>query len=131
MITRVWERMDVSTWPIQQVEQIGSTPNMWLENPEDGTSWLHKDTVIPANGIEQGEDWAEVVSTQAATLLGAPCATTSLCMRNGRRGSLSLSVLPKGHSLWEGHLVLERAEIEASLCQEACRRGRGGAGLGL
>ncbi|WP_370617184.1 hypothetical protein [Mumia sp. Pv 4-285] len=107
-----WERVDASAWIVRQVEPVGSTPTNWVEDPVDSSRWLHKDTFIPANGVEQGEDWAEVVSTQVGALLGAPCAKTRLCTRNGRRGSLSLSVLPEGHSLWEGHVALTRAGIQ-------------------
>jgi hypothetical protein len=107
----VWARLDVSDWAIRGVEQVGSTRNLWLEEPSTGRFWLHKDTVIPSNGIEQGEDWSEVVSTQVARLLGVPCASTRLCSRAGRRGSISRSILPSGHSLWEGIVVLERADV--------------------
>lgn len=43
-------------------------------------------------------------------MLGVPCATTRLCVREGRRGSLSLSVVPEGQYLWEGKVVLEAAQ---------------------
>lgn len=89
------------------MEQSGSSESTWLLEPSTGERWLHKDTKIPANGVEQGEDWSEVVSTQVARLLGLPCASTRLCVRRDRRGSLSRSVIPKGHSLWEGAVVLE------------------------
>ncbi len=105
----VWERLDVSHWVVRGVEQAGSSRNLWLAEPGTGHEWLHKDTVIPGNGIEQGEDWAEVVSTQVSLLLGAPCATTRLCVRQDRRGSISRSVRPDGHSLNEGNVVLQRA----------------------
>lgn len=104
-----WDRDDVSGWLVRGVEQVGSTRNLWLEEPHTGLIWLHKDTVIPENGVEQGEDWSEVVSTQVAILLGIPCATTRLCARDGRRGSLSLSIVPAGQSLWEGRVVLQGA----------------------
>ena len=104
-----WDRDDVSGWVVRGVEPVGSTPNTWLEEPDTGLIWLHKDTVIPENGVEQGEDWSEVVSTQVAILLGIPCATARLCTRDGRRGSLSLSIVPAGQSLWEGRVVLQGA----------------------
>jgi hypothetical protein len=107
MLEGAWVRADVSDWPIRRVEQIGSTQNLWLLDRSTGQEWLHKDTVIPSNGIEQGEDWAEVMSTRVAMELGVPCATTRLCIREGRRGSLSLSVIPEAHDLWEGPVVLE------------------------
>ncbi len=57
-----------------------------------------------------GEDWAEVVSTQVGTRLGVPCAQTRLCIRNGRRGSISLSVIPAGYDLVEAYVELASVE---------------------
>lgn len=119
----VWDRVDVSGWPVLRAEQAGSTENLWLEEPATGRRWLHKDTVIPQNGLEQGEDWSEVISTQVAELVGVPCAATRLCERNGRRGSLSLSVVPDGHDLWEGTVILERADAPGTSRTERARQG--------
>lgn len=107
----VWQRWDVSGWREIGAQQSGSGRTVWLEEPGTGQYWLHKDTLVPANGIEQGEDWSEAVSTHVATLLGVPCAATQLCLRNGRRGSLSRSVVPKRHHFWEGHVVMEAADL--------------------
>lgn len=104
-----WVRIDVSTWPVIAVETQGSTQNLWLAAP-DRSEWLHKDTTIPGNGIEQGEDWSEVVSTNIAGLLGVPCAQTRMCTRSGRRGSISLSVREPEEALWEGDVVLSQAK---------------------
>lgn len=104
-----WDRVDASDWEVWEVEQSGSSEATWLLEPSTGERWLHKDTKIPSNGIEQGEDWSEVVSTQVAHLLGVPCAATKLCARAGRRGTLSRSIVPTGHDLWEGAVVLETA----------------------
>lgn len=106
-----WDPVDVSEWVVLRVEQRGSTRNLWLEEPGSGAEWLHKDTTIPANGIEQGEDWSEVLSTQVARMLGIPAARTRMCRRNGRRGSLSLSIHLDGHDLYEGLVAMERAEL--------------------
>jgi hypothetical protein len=104
-----WERIDVSGWQDCGVETSGSNGGRWLEDPDTGLRWLHKQTHIPANGCEQGEDWAEVIATRVAQLLGVPCANTALCTLKGRRGSLSCSILPKKYALWEGQVVLEAA----------------------
>ena len=104
-----WSRLDVSAWPIERIETAGSTENRWLLEPQTGAQWLHKSTVIPSNLIEQGEDWTEVVSTQVAMALNVPCADTRLCLREGRRGSISRSVRPADYNLFEGRVVLERA----------------------
>lgn len=110
----VWDRQDVTDWSVLSVEKTGSSVSTWLEDPRDGESrWLHKDTTIPANGREQGEDWSEVISTQIAVSLGVPCATTRMCLRNGRRGSISLDVKPLGFALYEGAVALENCpEVE-------------------
>lgn len=110
-----WERVDVSDWPIYTTEPSGSSIATWLEEPNSGHLWLHKDIVIPDNGIAQGEDWSEVVSTEVAVALGVPCATTRLCVRHGQRGSISLHVdlgkragEPSPYSVNEGTVALER-----------------------
>lgn len=111
-----WDQIDVSSWAVAEVEQEGSTPVQWLlepgtpslKDPDPPRRWLHKDTVIPANRVEQGEDWAEVVATQVAIALEVPCAATMMCLRRGRRGTLSLNVAPKGNSLWRGRFFFPR-----------------------
>ena len=105
-----WDRVDASFWTLREVEQAGSTEVQWLVQPGTGHRWLHKDTKIPSNGIEQGEDWAEVVATHVAGVLQVPCAQTTLCFRNNRRGSLSRDVVPDGSSLSEGHTLLETTQ---------------------
>lgn len=103
-----FQRVDATDWLALSVEKRGSTPSTWLQDPDDAwVRWLHKDTVIPESGNEQGEDWSEVFSTQIARELGVPVAPVRLCMRGGRRGSLSRNVRPDGSDLYEGLVVLE------------------------
>ncbi|MGO1316608.1 MAG: hypothetical protein ACTMIR_06190 [Cellulomonadaceae bacterium] len=108
--TNPFDRVDVSDWVEVELEPGGSTPGRWLKDPVDGTQWLNKDTVIPANGHEQGEDWSEILSTRVAELLEVPCAVTRLCLREGRRGSLSLNVRPDDVDLNEGVVALEECD---------------------
>lgn len=108
----LWQPIDVSDWELLQVEQAGTNSVNWLKNPRDGSSWLHKNVTTPlSTGVKQGEDWAEVVATQVGFALGVPCAETRLCLRNGERGSLSLSVRPPGHDFNEGRVVLQTAGV--------------------
>ena len=107
----VWERIDVSGWPVRRVEAAGSNKVLWLKHPATGELWLHKNIDVPANGVPQGEDWAEVTATQVAKLLGVPCAETSLCLREDVRGSISKSVIPDGCDMNEGGVVLETAGV--------------------
>lgn len=108
-----WVPIDVSHWELLGVEAAGTNSVVWLRDPLDkGRAWLHKSTTTPSStNLEQGEDWAEVASTQVAAALGVPCAETRLCTRDGRRGSLSLSVKPDGHDLNEGRVVLLGAAV--------------------
>lgn len=108
-----WVRCDVSDWELAGVEQAGSSSASWLREPGTEFKWLHKNTTTPAStGVEQGEDWAEVVASHTALLLRVPRAETRLCTRKGRRGSLSLDVrLPSGFDLNEGRVVLEAANL--------------------
>lgn len=103
----VWERIDVSSWQTSNIEQSGSHQSSWLIHPQNGVRWLHKSTTLHSDGFEQGEDWAEVIATQVAYLLGVPVAKTRLCVRDGRRGSLSEEIHVQGHDLIGGHMVLE------------------------
>lgn len=80
-----WAQVDVSAWEVYEIEQSGTSVAEWLMEPSTGLRWLHKPTDIPSNGVEQGEDWSEVIATQVAVLLGVPCAPTRLCVRGGRR----------------------------------------------
>ena len=107
MANPAWERSDVSGWSVHSVEKAATSVATWLIDPDTGDRWLHKDTVVPTNGFEQGEDWSELVSTSIAQLLGVPCADTRLCLRHGKRGSLSKDVNIQGHSLYNGYVVLE------------------------
>ncbi|WP_394213938.1 hypothetical protein [Brachybacterium vulturis] len=105
--TQFWERLDVTSWPVLDQEQTGSHETTWLIDARDGTTrWLHKNTTLHA-GREQGEDWAEIVATQVGLHLGVPVAITRLCLREGRRGSLSRDVRALQFDLFSGHLVLE------------------------
>jgi len=107
----VWDRIDVSDWQTAQAESAGTNEPTWLVHPETGAFWLHKSIHVPRNKLPQGEDWAEVIATQVALLLGVPCAETRLCVRSGVRGSLSLSVTPDGFDLNDGGAVLEATGV--------------------
>ena len=54
-----------------------------------------------------GRDWAEVIASRVGAELGVPLAETRLCLRDGRRGSLSRDVRQAQYDLVGGHLALE------------------------
>lgn len=105
-----WARLDVSDWAVVQVEKAATSVATWLEEPATGDRWLHKDTVIPGTGLEQGEDWSEVISSRVGSAMSIPCAETRLCLRAGRRGSLSRNIRPPAHSLYNGYVLLDECE---------------------
>lgn len=103
-----WTRHDVSSWPVAHFEALGHHGGTWLLEQGPDRTWLHKATAIPeSTGVEQGEDWSEVVSTAIGVELGIPCAETRLCVRDGRRGSLSRNVAESGQDLVVGTLWME------------------------
>lgn len=105
-----WERVDVSHWQIIAPEQSGTHETTWIANPsgrgEETANWLHKNTTVNEH-FEQGEDWAEVIASRVGAELGVPLAETRLCLRDGRRGSLSRDVRQAQYDLVSGHLALE------------------------
>lgn len=113
-----WVRVDVTSWPVDQVEVAGTTEGEWLIQPDTDERWLFKPTKMwLSTGEEQGQDWAEVISTQVAVALGVPCAQTALCERGGR-GSLSRSVTPHGYDLEEGEVMLQEVGAVGYIPQE-------------
>lgn len=117
----VW---DVSTWEIFSDETEGVEEKYWLIEPTTGQRWLFKPPVIKF-GFQQGEDWAERVSTELARLINVPCADVELAHRDGRRGSLSRYLAPPGWDLQPGKLLL--AEFDPTYVSRA--KGRPGHSL--
>jgi hypothetical protein len=105
-----WVAVDVSDWELVGIEQSGTNTPVWLRDPDD-LVWLHKSTRIPSSGVEEGQDWGEVAATQTADLLGVPSARTRLCVKDGRRGSLSLQMRPVAHDLIQAWVFLLSAGV--------------------
>lgn len=67
-------------------EQLGTKRKFWCIDPQD-RFWLFK-----FNRPNNGEDWAEKLGAEFATLLGIPHAEVDLAQYNGQRGSISLDL---------------------------------------
>ena len=96
--------LDADAWPLASTESSGGDEKQWVEG-QAGSLWLFKPRTEQANW-SQGEDWAEKITSELAVLLGVPAARVELAVRDGRRGSLSLSLRPAGWELQHGALLL-------------------------
>lgn len=109
-----WDRIDVRDWEFAGVEQIGTHDAEWICDHDDHR-WLYKPVTIHPDGSREGEDWAEVMSAEIATLLQLPHAQVRLCTGKKGEGIISKSVIPRGFNLHSGALWLEDYNLEPYL----------------
>ncbi|MFD4992556.1 hypothetical protein ACFWH7_18190 [Cellulosimicrobium cellulans] len=98
-------RSDVSSWRIVDAEPLGTDEKAWLED-HFGNRWLFKPAEIKRNTTRQGQDWAEKIAAEIATLLALPHAHVELVVRDGAEGSVSLRIGSDDLVLREGTLLL-------------------------
>lgn len=89
---RQYPIIDVSDWPVEQVENAGRGTNTWLAGPNGGR-WLHKLTRVRADRRE-GQEWAEKISAELGPLVGIPTAQIELARRLGAPGCISADLKP-------------------------------------
>src|SRR4051812_5168203 len=77
--------IDVSDWPWNLDEPIGSKSKLWVLNPEQRRRWLFKE-----RRHDHGEDWSEKVAAEVAELLGINHAIVEMATRDGKAGVISL-----------------------------------------
>lgn len=85
--------VNATGWAVADLEPSGDDPKEWLVDPSDGTRWLFKPAVVTADR-RQGEDWAELLTSRVAELLGVPAAVIRLAVRAGKPGCLSKDARP-------------------------------------
>ncbi len=103
-----WLSIDVATWSYDEDEEpLGSKEKFWVRDAA-GTRWLFKFARTSSDGFVSGEDWAEIATSSIATLLGVPTAPVRLAHCEGRRGTMSRSIVPKGWTLVLGNEILSR-----------------------
>src|SRR5688572_4856184 len=78
--------INVTDWPAETDEQMGSKPKTWVLDPRDGNRhpWLYKQ-----NWRRQPEDWSEKIACEVAELLGLPHAQVELAERGETIGAAS------------------------------------------
>lgn len=100
--------VDVSDWPWNRDEQIGSKAKLWVLDP-DRRRWLFKE-----RRHDHGEDWSEKAAAEVAELLGINHAVVEIATRQGKAGVISLDFLTARDSpvrLMHGNELLARHEL--------------------
>ena len=97
---------DVSNWPPDRDEVMGSKPKVWLKVPESKPPrfWLFKER----HRVHTGDDWAEKIAAEVASALAIPHAVVELASRNGKRGIISRDLVSElgGQKLTTGNELL-------------------------
>lgn len=99
--------VDVTAWPVSDLETAGSDEKVWLAAPDGSTRALFKPNIRHDN-VAQAEDWPEKIASEVAVLLDLPAARIDLTRRRGRRGCLSYDVAPADWELQPGTVLLAR-----------------------
>jgi hypothetical protein len=107
-----FDRIDVTTWEVDRDETSGVEEKMWLFQPgtKPPVSWLFKSVTVHDEYV-CGEDWAEKAAAEIGKLLGVPCAKVDMAVRNGRHGSVSEDLCPKGCEMQHGALFMQDHDI--------------------
>jgi hypothetical protein len=97
---------DVTAWPWYRDEQMGSKAKLWVLDAT-GQRWLYKE-----RRHDHGEDWAEKLAAEIATLLGLSHARIELANREGKAGIIALDFLANRRSvqLMHGNELLVQAD---------------------
>jgi hypothetical protein len=98
--------VDVTDWPWTRDEQMGSKAKLWVRD-DVGNRWLFKE-----RRHDHGEDWAEKISAELASLLGIQHVEIELATRAGRPGVISKSFLidHDAYQLEHGNALLFKAD---------------------
>jgi len=85
----------------------GSKEKFWVRDAVRAP-WLFKFARTSEDGFVSGEAWAEIAASSIAALLGVPTSPVRLPHCDGRRGTLSRSIVPGGWTLVLGNELLSR-----------------------
>lgn len=111
--------VDVTDWIAAGIEQLGTKPKHWREDPE-GATWLFKEVTwnrrADGSTYAKGDDWSERVAGAVADEFGLPAARVELAVSRDdgtvTHGVISKKVLDDNESLIHGNELL--AEIGVS-----------------
>lgn len=102
----------VATFPVVEVpadaartiEQLGTKAKFWYRDTRLGLS------LCKLTRRESGEDWAEKVAAELATVLGLPHAVYELAVHSNEKCVVSPNFVPHGCTLIHGNELLGRAD---------------------
>lgn len=104
-------RTDVSSWNATHSEERGVNEKEWLENPETHQGALYKETQIKDNGESTYADYAESIVSDICNLLGIPCASIDLVVRDGKKGCISYNFCEANDDLIEIGTVIQNTRL--------------------
>ncbi len=107
---RKFEIRDVSAWPYERDEQLGTKHKHWLREPAaiGGRRWLFKFR----QNEQTGDDWAERITAACAEALGLPHAIVELATWQQARGVIVLDFTnpARGDELRLGNNLLQEID---------------------
>lgn len=100
--SRPFDSVDTTSWEVSSIEPSGAEIKCVLIDPDNPSiRWFFKNNTEDEQ-MRYGEDFAEVVSSHLAPLLGVSSAQVLFATRQGIDGVISKNVAPKGLELVHG-----------------------------
>lgn len=117
--------VDVTDWLAAGIEQLGTKPKHWREDP-DGATWLFKEVTwnrrADGSSYAKGDDWSERVAGAVADELGLPAARVELALRRDdgsvTYGVISKKVLVDNETLIHGNELLAEIGISGTSAKD-------------
>lgn len=117
--------VDVTDWLAAGIEQLGTKPKHWREDPA-GTTWLFKEVTwnrrADGSTYAKGDDWSERVAGAVSDELGLPAARVELAVRRDdgtvTNGVISKKVLGENESLIHGNELLAEIGISGAWAKD-------------
>jgi hypothetical protein len=105
-----WDPVQIEREEYERADEpMGTKEKFWVRLPDDDRLWLFK-LARESNELVRGEDWAEWIVHQLATLIGVPSAEIHPALWDEQRGIISRSMLSglteelvHGNSVLFGH----------------------------
>lgn len=109
MTVAEYEIVDISAYEEDDFEPMGTKSKFWFKDKE-GIKKLFKATLsLDKTGCEverKGEDWAEKIAYEIASLIGLPCARYELGIYKGQNGVVTESFVDEKDQMVLGNQLL-------------------------